>query len=82
MRPFWVVFNHSKALELFCIDLIFKGTLMESAKQVCTELFMAELTLVTLSEKGTQKEGNLVLLDDSPPLIFDSPPNDHHFWPF
>ena len=43
---------------------------MESAKQVCTELFMAELTLVTLSEKGTQKEGNLVLLDDSPPHIF------------
>ena len=28
---------------------------MESAKQVCTELFMAELTLVTLSEKGTPK---------------------------
>ena len=55
---------------------------MESAKQVCTELFMAELTLVTLSEKGTQKEGNLVLLDDSPPLIFDSRLNDHHFWPF
>ena len=55
---------------------------MESAKQVCTELFMAELTLVTLSEKGTQKEGNLVLLDDSPPLIFDSPPNDHHFLHF
>ena len=36
---------------------------------MCTELFMAELTLVTLSEKGTQKDRNLLLLDDSPPLF-------------
>ena len=70
MRPFWVVFNHSKALELFCIDLIFKGTLMESAKQVCTELFMAELTLVTLFHFQSQKRS----LDFDSVVLYDSIP--------
>ena len=67
---FWTILHHCVANRIFLHWPHFEGTLMESAKQVCTELFMAELTLVTLSEKGTQKEGNLVLLDDSPPLIF------------